>query len=218
MKVWYHVIAAVVGLSVAALIVYLVFGTASEQGAVQDGDAGTLAAGTSLCGSVGAGETSSAATRAKAADNPPALSDANGPIAAISDKQPDQKAWVARVHAASGMCLDELKIANSAPANAPAINIVTATMSTTDDVSDADAASFASGVLAQSFTPPLSPRKVTLETTVGDSERRIEISSRAWRAFQARRKTIKRPATIANLKLFQQATAFGPADLRIVGW
>jgi hypothetical protein len=217
-KVWYHVIAALVGFAVAALIVYLVFGSASEQGAVQDGDAGSLAAGTSMCGSIDVADTTSAETRATAAESPPALFDAKGPIAAISDKFPKQRDWVARVHAASGLCLDELTIENSTPATGPATNVVRISMSTTEDVDDAEASAYAGGVLAQAFTPPFSPRSVTLQASVGDEQRTVVVSSRAWRAFEARRRQLKRPATIANLRLFQQASAFGAADLKLTGW
>lgn len=218
MKVWYHVIAAVVGFSVAALIVYLVFGSASEQGAVQDGDAGSLAAGTSLCGTIEPAETTSAETRAKAAESPPALFDAKGPIAAIREDEPEQREWVARVHAAGGLCLDELTIENSTPASGPATNVVKITMSTTEEVDEAEASAYVGGVLAQAFTPPFSPRSVTVEASVGDTQRTVFVSSRAWRAFEARRRQVDRPATVANLKLFQEASAFGPRDIRITGW
>ncbi len=216
-KVWYHVIAAVVGLAVAALIVYLVFGSASQEGAVQDGDAGSLAAGSSLCGTIDGADTTSAATRAKAADNPPALFDAKGPIAAISDDKPEQRDWVARVHAAGGLCLDELSILTSGT-GPTAKNAVEIVMSTTDDVTAADASAYAAGVLTQAFTPPFSPRSVSVTASVGDQQRTIVISSRAWNAFQARRRQIKRPSTIANLKLFADASAFGPRDLKLSGW
>ncbi len=217
-KIWYHVIAAFVGFSVAALIVYLVFGSASEQGAVQDGDAGSLAAGTSLCGTIDVADTSSADTRAKAVESPPALFDAKGPIAAIREDKPEQRDWVARVHAAGGLCLDELTIENSTPATGPATNVVKITMSTTEDVDDATASAYAGGVLAQAFTKPFSPRSVSIAASVGDTQRTVFVSSRAWRAFEARRRQVKRPATIANLKLFQQASAFGPGDLKLTGW
>lgn len=218
-KIWYHVIAALVGFSVAALIVYLVFGSASEQGAVQDGDAGSLAAGTSLCGTIDVAETTSADTRAKAAESPPALFDAKGPIAAIRGDRPEQQDWVARVHAAGGMCIDELSILTSG-AGSSATNRVEVAMSTTEDVSDADASAYAGGVLAQAFTKPFSPRTVTINASVGDSERTAVVSARAWRAFDARRRQVTppQPATIASLKLFQQASAFGPGDLKLTGW
>lgn len=218
MKVWYHVIAALVGFAVAALIVYLVFGSASQQGAVQDGDAGSLAAGSSQCGSISMDQTTTPETREQASENPPALFDAKGPIAAIRDDKPEQKDWVARVHAAAGLCIDELTILSSTPASGPASNDVTIAMSTTDDVAPQEVSAFAAGVLQQAFTPPFSPSRVTLNVTVEDDERVVVVSSRAWRAFEARRQQIGRPATIPNLKLFQQASAYGRADLQVRGW
>ncbi len=217
MKLWYHVIAAVVGLAVAALIVYLVFGNASQEGAVQDGDAGSLAAGSSQCGSISPADANSADARAKAADSPPALFDAQGPLAAISDKFPDQQQWVARVHAAAGLCLDELSILRSGEGPS-AQNRVEMILSTTDDVSAADGTAYAGGALAQAFTQPFSPRLVKLEATVDGKPRTVVVSSRAWSAFDVSRRAIGRPATIANLKLFADASAFGTADLRITGW
>jgi hypothetical protein len=208
-KVWYHLIAAVVGLAVAALIVYLVFGSASEQGATQDGDAGALAASETLCGTVKPADTSSPTTRKLAGENLPSLSDAKGPFAAISDEQPKQQDWVERVHAASGLCIDELEIVPEGTA---------ISMSTVDGVSEADAQQYVAGTIAQAFTPPLNPRRVTLVSTVGDSERTILISARAWRAYQARRRQLGIPHSIANLKLFRQASGYKPVDLRIVGW
>lgn len=208
-KLWYHLAAAVVGLALAALIVYLVFGSASEEGARQDGDAGALAAAEGLCGTIDVGETQSVETRRLARENLPALFDQQGPIPAISDEQPEHKAWVDRVHAASGLCLDELRIETAG---------TTAVLSTVEGVDAPTAAAYASGVLVQAFTPPISPRRVTVVATVGDAERTIAVSARAWRAFQVRRRQLGLEPTVENLKLFREASAFGPEDLRIVGW
>jgi hypothetical protein len=208
-KVWYHLIAAVVGLAIAALIVYLVFGSASEQGATQDGDAGVLAASETLCGTVKPTDTSSPATRATAGKNLPTMFDPNGPITAISDTRPKQQDWVERVHAASGLCIDELEILPEG---------TRISMSTVDGVSDDDARQFAAGALAQAFTPPFNPRQVTIVATIGDSERTISMSTRAWRAYQAQRRQLKIPHSITSLKQFRQVAGYKPADLRIVGW
>lgn len=208
-KLWYHLAAAAVGLALAALIVYLVFGSASEEGATQDGDAGSLAATGGLCGTIDPAETDSPKTRQLARENMPALFDQAGPIPAISDDQPQHKAWVDRVHAASGLCLDELRIETEG---------TTAVMSTVEGVDEAAAARYAIGVLQQAFTAPINPRRVTLVATVGDSQRTIAMSGRAWRAFQVRRRQLGLEATVENLKLFRQASSFQPADLRIVGW
>ena len=216
MKVLYHLISAFVGLCVAALIVYLVFGSASEQGAVQDGDAGALAsAGEGLCGTIDASDTTSVETRELAGENLPALFDAQGPIPAISADYPEQQDWVERVHAAAGLCTDELRIERSGETN----NVVTVVLSTVDGVDDDTAAAYAAGVIAQTFTDPFNPIRLTVRATVGDSERTIVISRRAWRAYQARRRQLGLPHTIANLKLFKQSTgATFRTDLQIRGW
>lgn len=208
-KLLYHLAAAVVGLAVAALIVYLVFGSASEEGATQEGDAGSLAATGGLCGTVAPDESGTPEARKLAAENMPALFDQAGPIPAISSDQPEHQAWVERVHAASGLCLDELRIETDG---------TTAVMSTVDRVDEAAAARYAAGVLQQAFTPPINPRRVTLVATVGDSERTISMSARAWRAFQVRRRQLGLDVTVENIKLFRDASSFRPADLRIVGW
>jgi hypothetical protein len=209
-KVWYHLIAALVGLALAALIVYLVFGSASQQGAVQDGDAGSLAASEGLCGTIDAADINATETRELASQNLPALFDAQGPIPAIADSQPDQKDWVERVHAAGGLCLDEIRIV---PEGA------TIAMSTVDSVDDDTARAYAAAVVAQAFTPPFSPRRVTVTATVGDSDRTIIVSGRAWRAYQVRRRQLGIDHSLSSLIQFRRATGqqFGP-DLRILGW
>lgn len=210
MKFWLHALAAFVGLVIAALIVYLVFGNASEQGATQDGSAGTLASAESLCGTIHPTELLSESTRALASKNPPAMSDAMGPVAAISDDKPDQKRWFARVHAASGLCIDEIQIT-------PEKTLIS--MSTVASVSAQDAAIFTAAAMAQAFTAPFHPRQVTIVTLVGDSERTVTVSNRAWRAYQLRRKQLGLEHSLKNLKLFRQAVGhqFG-AGLRITGW
>jgi hypothetical protein len=208
-KLWYHVIAAIVGFAVAALIVWWVFGHASEQGATQEGSAGSLGAAETLCGTITPSEATSEAARAKAHDNPPVMSDDEGPIAAIRDDKPEQQAWFDRVHAASGLCADEIKVGEREN---------TISMSTVDSVSEADAGAFAAAALAQAFTPPLQRSKVTLVTTIGDDERKVVISSRAWKAFQIARESRNQPLDMKTLALFRQATSFGAQDLRVVGW
>lgn len=210
MKFWYHAIAAVVGLAVAALIVYLVFGNASEQGAVQDGDAGALASTDDLCGTIAVADATSTDARERAAESLPALFDDLGPIPAIREDKVEQKDWVARVHAASGGCIDEMTITT------PGTSI---SMTVGDSVGADDAAAYAAGILAQAFTPPFNPRQVTIVANVGDSERTIVVSNRAWRAYQVRRRQLDLEHTVENLKLFRQATGqqFG-SGLRIVGW
>lgn len=209
MKFWYHVVAALVGLAISALIVWFVFGSASEEGATQEGSAGSLSA-ESLCGSITPAKSTSAESRLQARENPPTLYNEEGLIPAISDDKPDQQDWVDRVHAAGGLCIEELRIEQVAG--------TTVTLGALDDVSEAEAADFTAGVFAQAFTAPFNPRKVTVNTTVGDSERTAIVSQRAWNAYQIRREALGMQHSMRALVLFRQATSYGPADLRIVGW
>jgi hypothetical protein len=208
-KVWYHVLAALVGFACAALIVWWVFGNASEQGATQEGSAGALGAAETLCGTISPADANSQASRAKAADNLPVLADENGPIPAISDSKPDQKAWFARVTAAAGFCADEITVGE---------HETSIDMSTVDSVSDDDAGAFTAGALAEAFTPPLHRDKVTIVTTIGEADRTIAITRRAWNAFEIARDSRNLPLTMHTLVQFRQSTSFAPSDLRIVGW
>ncbi len=216
MKVWYHVIAALVGLSIAALIVYLVFGSASEQGAAQDGDAGTYAASANLCGSISPAKVNGTKARSLAGENLPALFDAKGPLQGIAASQPDQLAWVERVHAASGLCIDELHIERSGATS----NVVKIAMSTTGDISETDGAAYVAAVLPQVFTMPFLPAQVTVVATIGGTDRTIVMSRRAWRAYDAQRKQLGLTNSVKNLKLFKKAAgaSLGRGDLTITGW
>jgi hypothetical protein len=210
-KLWYHLIAAVTGLALAALIVYIVFGNASEQGATQDGAApqSLTSGGAGMCGKIDVAKLDDAHTLRLARENPPALFGDQGPIPAISESKPQQQEWVDRVQAAGGLCLDEVRIERAG---------TTISLSVVDGVDERETAAYAAGVLTQAFTPPFNPKRVTLLTTVGTSERTIVISQRAWYAYEARRTQLRLAPTLANLINFRKATAYGPADLRIVGW
>lgn len=208
-KLWYHVIAAIVGLAISALIVYAVFGSASEEGATQEGSAGALSASESLCGTVAPSEVNSEATRKLAHDNLPVLSDATGPIPSISSDKPAQVAWFDRLHAAAGLCLDEVKLEDTG---------TTLSMSTVEGVTEAEAGVFAAGAIAQAFSPPLNRPKVTLVATIDGSERTVVVTKRAWNAFQISREARNLPLTMHSLAQFKQASAFGPSELRVVGW
>lgn len=209
MKFWYHALAALVGLSISALIVWFVFGSASQEGARQEGSAGSLSA-ESLCGSIAPGEANSADTRRKARENPPTLYNEQGLIPSISEDKPEQQAWVDRVHAAGGLCVEEVRIEQEAGA--------TIQLSALGDVSEEYAAAFTAGVIAQAFTAPFNPPKVTVRTTLREGERTAIVSRRAWQAYQIRREALGIPHSMHALVQFRQATAYGPNDLRILGW
>jgi hypothetical protein len=215
-KVWYHVIAALVGLAVAALIVYVVFGNASQQGATQEGAApGALdAGGALLCGSIKPEDTTSAKSRALALDNQPSLFNGQGPIAAISDKHPDQQDWIARVHAATGLCADEIHIETGR---------TTISLSAVEGVSDEDMAAYTAATLGQAFTAPFNPLgcpacHVRVVTTIDGTDRVVFASTRAWSAYQFARRTKRQPLTMDTLAQFKAASSYRSTDLLVRGW
>jgi hypothetical protein len=215
-KVWYHVIAAVVGLATAALIVYIVFGNASQQGATQDGAApGSLdAGGALLCGTITPAEGTSAKARATARDSLPSMSNAEGPIAAISKDHPDQQDWFERVHAAAGLCTDEIRLVTGN---------TTIALSDVEGVTEAEMSAYTAGALAQAFTAPFDPLgctacHVSITASVGGTDRTAVVSTRAWQAFQFARKARRQPLTMHALAQFQAVSGYRPADLRVKGW
>lgn len=215
MKFWYHLIAAVVGLALAALIVYLVFGTASEEGATQEGSAGALDAGAAaLCGTIDPADTTAPKSRQTAERNLPAMYDGDTPIPAITKDRPDQQSWMNRVHAAAGLCTDQIRVEQGHS---------TITMSTVDGVSEEAASAYAMGAIAEAFTAPFNPPgcascRVTLVATVGNGDRTASLTRRAWDAFELRRRALNQPRTMRSLANFRKATSFKPADLRLSGW
>jgi hypothetical protein len=214
-KVWYHVIAAVVGLAVAALIVYIVFGNASQQGAVQDGTApGSLdqGAGGAMCGSIAPSAGTSAAARKTASANQPSLFTKSGAISSLKPK--DQRDWVNRVHAAAGLCTDEIHIVQGR---------TTLAISASSKVSAADISAYTAGALAQAFTAPFNPLgcgacHVEVTTTVKGADRSALVSTRAWAAFQFARKSRHLPLTMHALQQFQAASSYRAGDLAVHGW
>lgn len=213
MKLWHHIVAGVVGLSLAGLIVFLVFGNASREGAVQEGAApGSLrGSGETLCGSVTPAQGLTQPARKKALANPPTLiaAETKREIAIQADKA-DQLAWVARVHAASGMCIDQVTLANDP--NTP----TRIAFSTTDAVSDAEASAYVGAAVGQSFTQPLRRLQVVVRATVGERERTATVSLRAWNAFRVRRKSLGYETTMTDIAAFGRR--FPTFGIKAAGW
>lgn len=205
-----HAVAALVGLALAALIVYLVFGSASQEGATQEGTApgDVRRTGAALCGTVAPAEVRSKQARATALRNLPAIIDELGREVTIAKNRADQRAWFARVHAASGLCLDEIRVAEAETSIA---------MSTVDEVSEEAASRYAAEVLAAASRPPLHRDRVTLRVLVGEEERVVSVSRRAWAAFEASREELGLDLTIDDLARFRRGR-FGAGQIRIVGW
>lgn len=218
MKIWYHVIAAVVGISLAGLIVFLVFGNASRQAATQDGAApGSLdASGGSLCGSIPPAQGATPAARKQGLAHLPTIVSPTGQQVSINTSTLDgraQLAWVARVQAASGLCIDELRIGDKGGRNV-------ITMSTVSTVTPVEAAAYAGAVVTAAYTLPLRRTELLVTTFVGDQRRRVFITDRAYNAFQVYRRSNRAGTSVADLRAFrrQVGPGFGAANLRIQGW
>ena len=208
MKVWFHIIAVLVGFLTAGLIVFLVFGTASREGATQDGAApGIEATSETLCGTIAPADTATPATIAKAKDHLPAIIDPTGKqIAGFA--RPNQQAWINRVAAASGFCLDEIEIADTTKM----------TLSTVKDVSDDEAAAFTGAALMASFQEPLNRPQVEVITYVGDQRRSVAMSERAYLAFSTWQRVNGASSSVTDLVRFSRTARLGAANLRILGW
>ena len=213
MKLWYHVIAAVVGFVLAALVVYLVFGNASQQAATQDGSApGSLGSSGLICGTITPGEASSPDTLKLARANQPALFTGNAPVEIRAD-HPEQRTWVARVMAASGLCIDEIRLDTAT---------ISIAFSAPEKLTTQQAETLVAGALTQAFTAPFAPPRsnvaIKLSASIGTSERTAVISVRAWGAYQASRRQLGVPFSMKRLAAFQRSHTFGAGDLRLVGW
>jgi hypothetical protein len=207
MKVLYHVLAATVGLAAAGIIVFLVFGAASEQGASQDGRAPRGAGGTTVCGKLPPAATRTPAAQAAAAAALPAMFDPSGPIPGF--EVPEQEAWFARVHAAAGMCTDEIGFVET--------GVARLSMSVVPPVTQAQASQYAAGAIAAAFSAPFNPRSVSIEVVSDAGIQRAAVSLRAWQAFTIARRQLGVPLTMESLAQFKQAR-YRPSDLTVTGW
>ncbi|MCZ4496036.1 MAG: hypothetical protein JWM25_619, partial [Thermoleophilia bacterium] len=121
-----------------------------------------------------------------------------------------QLSWLARVHAAGGFCIDELSLADDV--SVP----LTISFSTTDGVTDLEAAAFAGGAIIASFSQPLRREKVVLTATVGETTRTVSIPRRTFNAFQARRASLGLGTSVVDLQSFKRQ--FPAFPLTITGW
>ncbi|MCW2949055.1 MAG: hypothetical protein JWN41_68 [Thermoleophilia bacterium] len=212
MKVWSHVIASIVGLLLAGLIVFLVFGNASKEGALQDGTAGGRGSSDgTLCGSIAPAATQTFAARAKALKNPPSLISATGTAIRLVGAR--QNAWLARVQAASGLCIDEISIGEGA-------RPTKISMSTVDGVTEAEASAYTGAALFAANQVPLNHRNVQITTFVGDQKRSIFFTVRAYNAFLAGRAGLRLGTSAHDLVRFRRIIGSGLSgtDIRINGW
>ena len=211
-KVWFHVIASIVGLLLAGLIVFAVFGNASREGALQDGTAGGRAtADGTVCGSVPVTQVNTPAARRKAMANPPTLIGATG--TAVRFAKPADQAWVARVQAGSGLCIDEIKVGPE-PGSTTTIS-----MSTVKGVTEAEASAYTGAALLAANQLPLRGRNVRITTFVGDQKRTIYVSVRFYDAFLAARGAYRLGTSASDIVAFRKRVpGFKAGDVAISGW
>jgi hypothetical protein len=217
-KVWAHVIATVAGLLLAGLIVFIVFGNASKEGALQDGTAPTISADGTVCGSVKAADISTAAARTKALKNlPTAIGPSDQPV---EFTRADQKAWLARVQAASGLCIDEIRVGLHGATATSSGDTTKISMSTVKRVSEPEASIYTGATLLAANQAPLNGRNVDIITYVGDQKREIYFSVRAYRLFLVAHKGLGLGTTAADLVKFRTHIGSGLSgtDIRINGW
>lgn len=207
-----HITATIVGLLTAGLIVFLVFGNASREGATQDGEAPGVvnAAGTSLCGKVPPAEALTPANVAKAPDQLPTILDPTGrPIGGLQAGA--QQQWLNRLVAASGFCLDEIALSGQG-------GTTQLTLSSVKSVTEPDIAAFTGGALAAGHAAPFQDRGLLVLTFVGDQRRSIKMTRRALDLFATWRQVNQAGSSVGDIVRFSRDVRPGAANLQILGW
>lgn len=209
MRWWYHLIAAAIGLASAALIVFMVFGQASQQGSLGGESSSASARGGSVslaagCGSVAPVDVFEVASVSAARSSLPVIRSAGR---RVIPKQSREIQWFSRLHAASGRCIHTVDM------DAQHARIVLAYPQTT---AVQDISSYVYAMLSKAFDPPYG-RSRTQITISGKTARSVVVSARAWRTFQDARASVGLPASIAGLTGARSRFGYGDADIRIVG-
>lgn len=204
LKGWLHLVAALAGLLLAALIVFFVFGQASEQGQIS-GEA-PAEAQASLCGTVNAARGRDNATVATASRNLPPVLDGAGARVRLSKRDKD---WVARLHASSGLCVRQLVVRERQL-------LVRATYPA--GTSDTQLESFAIDTLARAFEPPLAQTRVQLDVTREDETRSAAVRVEAWRSFQRSRVAFGLDRSLDGLRNYGERTEFDERFIKVEGW
>lgn len=211
-KAWYHVIASVVGLVTAGLIVFLVFGNASKQGAAQESAAPTSVGsgmGQTLCGKVAPSDALSPKYLAKVDKNMPTIINEVGTqIAGFAPVE--QKAWLARVVASSGFCLDEIEFTSN--------STIKLSISSVEGMSEQDISAFTGAAIVFAHQPPLNRRVVKAVTFVGGQKRSITMSQRAASTFNIWRKLNNSGTSVSDIIRFSKTARLGSSNLQILGW
>lgn len=211
MKVWAHVIATIVGLALAGLIVFLVFGNASREGAVQEDGVDRGSTDGALCGTIAVADIATPKAKQAAAKNEPSLVNQAGAARAFS--APDGRIWLARIQAAGGLCVDEVKFAEKGETGATQV-----TMSTVERVSAQEASAYSGAVLVAAGQRPFDSADISVITYVGDQKRTVFFSRRAYGAYISQRRNLGLGSTVGDLIKFRRLAPGFATGIRINGW
>jgi hypothetical protein len=204
---WLHVLAAFLGVALAALIVFLVFGNASDQNQIE-GDAPGEQSATSLCGSVDASTVTERKVIDQASTNLPKVYNNKGKAIEPSDSK--QRLWLATLHAASGLCLTEIRVLPQQlrlKAGYP------------DSMSATQVDAFVYATLSRSFEgpPSLRFRSLSHEAVVDGQTRSVRISADTWGNFRRARAAMALDRSVRDLKAFKRQ-GYSDAELFLRGW
>ena len=202
LKGWLHVLATFLGLALAGLIVFLVFGQASEQGQVS----GEAPEEETQCTTIAPDRSRSPAAISAATDNVPPVVDAKGARVKLT---PEERTWIANMHAASGLCLRQVNIR-------PSQWVIQATYPSGVEARQLE--TYAMDTLSRAFEEPLAQSRVLLETQVDGQARTVNVQVEAWRAFQRSRTAFGVERSVAGLREFSEKTAYDQRFIRTAGW
>ncbi len=204
-------IAALIGLAVAAIIVFLVFGQASEQGGL--GGAASRVEGTgrqseapaSACGSIAPVDVyEPGSVRAAAAELPPITAQGR----TVRPSQQRERDWFGRVHAAASRCITSVTVDD---------RVIRLDVSFSARMTAEHRAAHAYAILSKVFDPPFARSRVIIKVS-GTPPRQIDVSAAAWRSFQRSRASFGLEPSLAGLAAARQQLGIRSDDLRITGF
>lgn len=210
MRPWHHIIAAFVGLVLAAALVTVAFREADEGGSAQSGDAPAgLRSDASGATNPECGKRSPAQSRSPKAVNEAktALPDIYDTAGVQRNVQSDvQRRWFARIQAFGGNCVDEVTVAPKE---------LGVSMTFAKDVSPAQRGAFLIGAMDASFRAPLARRLLKLSWASSTADGEILIRSGAWTQFQQSYKALKLPYTLDGLRAYAKRVGLTKQELAI---
>lgn len=207
-----HAIAAIIGFAASAAIVVVVFSTADREAASTGGakPSGASDASATRCTRIPPGKGADATSIATARRSLPPIYDEHQIQVKVTSGS--QLAWFARIHAALGLCTNEVDVAR---------RFVTIDVAFPEGTSERDVRAYVFGALVQAFSPPLARSRVHLDVGVGSSTsapRVVEIHADAWNAFQRAHVAMRLPDSFAGLRAFRSKVGYGASQIRLTGW